>query len=252
MKKLILISFFLLIGILDTSAKKKKKGDKPVVVVLTFDDAVLSHFTVVAPILKKYGYDATFFVCEFPWKVPSDSLNYMKWNQIKELYKMGFEIGNHTHNHKSVAKMSPEMIRTEVGYIEDKCKEYGIPKPTSFAYPGNRADSIPQVVLKEMGYRFARVGGSKFYDPQSDKALLIPSYTMGSFKKLKDRAINALKLARPGDILVLTAHGVPDLAHPDYSTTPEDLITCLDYIKEHNFKVIAMRDLKRYVPKSKN
>jgi len=31
-------------------------------VVLTFDDAVKSHLTVVAPVLKKYGFGATFFV----------------------------------------------------------------------------------------------------------------------------------------------------------------------------------------------
>jgi len=34
------------------------------VVVLTFDDSPKSHITVVAPILKKYGFGATFFVTE--------------------------------------------------------------------------------------------------------------------------------------------------------------------------------------------
>ena len=31
-------------------------------VVLTFDDSVKSHYTVVRPILKKYGFGATFFI----------------------------------------------------------------------------------------------------------------------------------------------------------------------------------------------
>lgn len=35
-------------------------------VVFTFDDASLSHATFVVPILRKYGFGATFFICEFP------------------------------------------------------------------------------------------------------------------------------------------------------------------------------------------
>ena len=48
---------------------------KPVpdhLVVLTFDDAVSSHATFVAPLLKKYGFGGTFFICEFPPDFDSD------------------------------------------------------------------------------------------------------------------------------------------------------------------------------------
>jgi peptidoglycan/xylan/chitin deacetylase (PgdA/CDA1 family) len=34
------------------------------IVVLTFDDSVKSHFTVVRPILKQHGFGATFFITE--------------------------------------------------------------------------------------------------------------------------------------------------------------------------------------------
>ena len=33
-------------------------------VVLTFDDSVASHYSVVRPILKRYGFGATFFITE--------------------------------------------------------------------------------------------------------------------------------------------------------------------------------------------
>jgi peptidoglycan/xylan/chitin deacetylase (PgdA/CDA1 family) len=33
-------------------------------VVLTFDDSVASHYTVVRPLLKRYGFGATFFITE--------------------------------------------------------------------------------------------------------------------------------------------------------------------------------------------
>src|SRR5262245_45119360 len=59
-------------------------------IVLTFDDAVKSHLTFVAPILKELGFGATFFVTQ-RWM--SDSTNFLNWKEIAELHRMGFEIG---------------------------------------------------------------------------------------------------------------------------------------------------------------
>src|SRR4051794_15794875 len=65
--------------ILQSQILKRPIPDK--LVVLTFDDAVKSHYTNVAPILKSYGFGATFFVCEFPPDF-TDSNKYMNWQQI--------------------------------------------------------------------------------------------------------------------------------------------------------------------------
>src|ERR1044071_919862 len=66
------------------------------VVVLTFDDAVKSHRTFVAPLLKELGFGATFFVTH---KWMSDQANFMTWEEVGELHQMGFEIGNHSWTH---------------------------------------------------------------------------------------------------------------------------------------------------------
>ncbi|MGC4104282.1 sialate O-acetylesterase [Ferruginibacter sp.] len=227
--------------------QQKGKGKLQPVVALGFDDAEISQYTIVAPLLKKFGFDATFFVCEMPYKAPGDSVYYMKWPQIAALYKQGFEIGNHTGHHKNMTKMNREEMQKEISYIETKCKENGIPKPISFAYPGNRSDSLSQVVLKEMGYRFARAGGSQYYDPQKDPPLVIPSYTMGSTEKLGERTWTAIKNLQPGQILAFTIHGVPDIAHPDYTTSEQVFTEFLQYMKEHQYKVIAVRDLQQYI-----
>src|SRR5690348_15323007 len=65
-------------------------------VVLTFDDAVRSHYTTVAPLLERYGFGATFFVTEFPQPPFSDTTLYMTWPQMAELSRRGFEVANHT------------------------------------------------------------------------------------------------------------------------------------------------------------
>ena len=67
-------------------------------VVLTFDDAKASHYTVVRPLLKKYGFGATFFITEgFTFRTNKD--DYLTWEQIAALHRDGFEIGNHTRDH---------------------------------------------------------------------------------------------------------------------------------------------------------
>lgn len=224
----------------ETSTKGSKKKPK---VVLTFDDAEISHYTNVAGLLKKYGYDATFFVCEFPSRNPDEKKEYMNWSQIKELHKKGFEIGNHTGHHKNVTKLSPEEIDKEITFIEEKCAEFKIPKPISFAYPGNRYDTISQSILKKKGYKYARAGGSKLYNPATDSLLAIPSYTVISSDKHFEGATKALNNLKQDEVLVLTFHGVPDLIHPDYSTTVENLKEILQLIKEKEYEVVAMRNL---------
>jgi peptidoglycan/xylan/chitin deacetylase (PgdA/CDA1 family) len=223
--------------------QKPSKETKKPKVVLTFDDAEITHYTNVAPLLLKYGFDATFFVCDFPIKNPGEAKEYMNWNQIRDLHQKGFEIGNHTGHHKNLTKLSIEEIKKEVSYIDEKCKEFGIPKPISFAYPGNRHDTISQRVLKEMGYQFARAGGAQYYKVNQDSKLAIPSYTVISSDKYKERTMRTLRNLKGEDILVLTFHGVPDIIHPDYSTSIDFLKEILQYLKEKKIKVISMRNL---------
>jgi peptidoglycan/xylan/chitin deacetylase (PgdA/CDA1 family) len=230
----------------NTSARDEKSLKNAPIVVLGFDDAEISHYTVVAPLLKRFGFGATFFVCEMPWKQPADSMFYMNWNHISKLHKMGFEIGNHTGHHRNMTKLSRKEMQEEISFIEHKCKENKIPKPISFAYPGNRVDSLSQVVLSEMGYKYGRQGNSQYYDLKEDSRLAIPSYTMGSSEKLKDRTWSALKNLKQGQVLAFTIHGVPDVAHPDYTTSEEVFTAFLQYMKEKQFRVIAMRDLDKY------
>src|SRR5713101_8429066 len=65
-------------------------------VVLTFDDAVKSHRTFVAPLLKDLNFRATFFVTHL-WM--DDAANFMTWREIAEIHRLGFEIGNHAWTH---------------------------------------------------------------------------------------------------------------------------------------------------------
>ncbi|HEY5470325.1 MAG TPA: polysaccharide deacetylase family protein [Bacteroidales bacterium] len=213
-------------------------------VVLTFDDATASQYSIVAPLLKQFGFGATFFVCEFPTK-SADRSAYMNWQQIKELDKMGFEVANHTRSHAAVSKVPKAQFIDELNYIERKCDSMGIEKPSTFAYPGYNLSLPVMETLLEKGYKFARAGGSRAYDPMNDYPLLVPSWAMNATNK--EQIMAAFNEARNGRIVVLTIHGVPDVEHPWVNTPPELFKEYLQYLAEHHFKVISLRDLNNYI-----
>lgn len=67
--------------------------EKRPTVILTFDDAEISHYTKVAPMLLEFGYPATFFVCEFPLNKPEEKEQYMSWQQILAYIKWALKLG---------------------------------------------------------------------------------------------------------------------------------------------------------------
>lgn len=232
-------------------------------VVLTFDDSVKSHFTVVRPILKKYGFGATFFVTEgFDFK--TNKRHYMTWDEIAHLHRDGFEIGNHTRDHMVLTPYKPEkfkeqleQLEEQITAIDDRCRAFGIPKPTSFAYPGNGIAPEALTILRKLGIKFARRGGEPeypykegkgvAYEPVRDHPLLIPSagdarprWTLEDFRR-------AVEQARRGRVAVLQFHGVPDLAHPWVHTSIELFEEAMKHLAENGYTVIAMRDLEKYV-----
>ena len=227
------------------------------VVVLTFDDAVKSHYTYVAPLLKELGFGATFFI-SYRWM--NDTTNFMMWDQIGTLHKMGFEIGNHTWSHVDFS-LPENVARLEgdIGLVDLPMKWQEIPKPTSFAYPGNFFGPLTVKKLRRLGFKFARRGMQPevaygensvgpLYDPTIHHPLLIPSagdaypnWDFEHFKEVVDRAGD-------GKIAVLQFHGIPDNAHEWVTTDPELFVKCMEYLKKEDFEVIAMRDLEELIP----
>ena len=219
-------------------------------VVLTFDDSVASHATFVAPLLKKHGFGATFSITE-GFEFLQDKTHYLTWTQIKAMHEAGFEIGNHTRAHKGVNGQKPAEIAADLEHIERRCAEHGIPKPTTFSYPGYATSPAATVVLRERGYRFARAGGARVFDPAKDDPLTLPQAFDGKPDSTLAQFKAAIAQARDGKVAVITFHGVPDIRHPWVNTDPAKFEAYVAALKEAGCQVIAMRDLARYLPLSK-
>lgn len=225
-------------------------------VVLTFDDASRSHYTVARPLLQKHRFGATFFVTE-GWDFASNKKDYMTWEQIAQLHKDGFEIGNHTKDHLGLTEKTLRDLSAQLKGISDRCREHGIPKPTSFAFPGNAIHKAALAILKDHGIRFARRGGSPeyaykdgqgiAYEPNLDHPLLVPTTGDARPTWTLDNLKTAMAKAKHGRIAVLQFHGVPDTAHDWVTTKQESFETFLKYLADEKYTVIAMRDLAKYV-----
>ena len=226
------------------------------VVVLTFDDAKASHYTVVRPVLKKYGFGATFFITEgFTFRTNKNE--YLTWEQIAELHRDGFEIGNHTRDHMALSKANLPKVKEQVEAINAQCSAHGIPTPTSFAYPGNTIDPDAIPLLAELGFRFARRGGAPeyeydegrgvAYEPGRDHPLLLPSAGDARPFWTLDNLKRATSQATKGRIVILQFHGAPDLEHPWVHTPRERFEEYMKYLHDERFTVIALRDLAKYV-----
>jgi peptidoglycan/xylan/chitin deacetylase (PgdA/CDA1 family) len=229
-------------------------------VVLTFDDSSASHHAIARPVLKKYGFGATFFITE-GFTFTTNKRDYMTWEQIAELHRDGFEIGNHTRDHLGITAKNVSRLAEQLEVIAARCREHGIPTPVSFAWPGNKFDVAALPVLAQAGIRFARrggepevpyaVGGGVAFEPGEDHLLLVPTtgdarptWTLENLKK-------AVAQARGGRVAVLQFHGVPDGEHPWVNTPRERFEEYMAWLHAEGYTVIALRDLARFVDETR-
>jgi peptidoglycan/xylan/chitin deacetylase (PgdA/CDA1 family) len=252
-KNILVVAAILLMASLFVSCKQEVNSEK--VVVLTFDDAVKSHLTYVAPLLREKGFGATFFISR-EWM--DDSTNFLTWEEVARIHEMGFEIGNHAWVHAPM--YTPEVIgqmEKNLGRVDSALAAHGIPKPVCFAYTSNFYAPGTVEKIRELGYRFARRGmqpefpygkivQGPLFDPEVSNRLVIPTtadaypdWTLEHFKKVIARA-------EPGKAVILQFHGVPDEAHPWVHTDPELFKACMDYLEETGLPVIALKDLDQH------
>ena len=220
-------------------------------VVLTFDDACVSHATYVGPLLKKYGFGGTFYITEFA-QTFADKTLYMSWEQIKGLEAMGFEVGNHSLRHGYFGSSSVEECARQLRGIEEHCLAAQVAKPVTFCWPVYSVNKRFFATLSGEGYLFARGGHERPYRPTLDGPFDVPSFTVHD-KSLerKDSFAAAAEQATDGRAVVFCFHGVPDLEHPTVGVEPKRFEELMSYLKEHQYKVISMRDLAKYVDAKK-
>jgi len=131
---------------------------------ITFDDGYLDNFEVAAPILRKLGLPATFFVATgfigskfvpFWDKDLPLQPGWMSWDQLRTLAGQGFEFGCHTDTHIDMGSVDEQTVRMELERSRKKLKqELGV-SAELFAYPFGGKQHINErsrQVVQDLGF----------------------------------------------------------------------------------------------------
>lgn len=131
-------------------------SDKPLVV-LTFDDGFKNNLEFAAPILKRFGLPATFFV--IGGKLNDEDERFLTLDQVRQLQSgEGLSIGSHTFNHRSVGQIDADGLQEEIGVSKSYLEENLHHPIECFCYPyGTFNDFNDQSVevLKQHRYLLA-------------------------------------------------------------------------------------------------
>ncbi len=163
------------------NAKTKKALPKKSIII-TFDDGWETQYKNAFPLLKEFGFTATFFLITN--EIGHDKT--MTWEQAKELAKANMTIGSHTKSHPylnrlhDVARQEDEIVGSKK-IIEE---HLGIPI-TVFAYPYGAYNSSLATMAKEAGYIAARSAQKGIARTTDDLYTLKATTVTGNFARFK-------------------------------------------------------------------
>ncbi|WP_062105256.1 polysaccharide deacetylase family protein [Bacillus niameyensis] len=116
----------------------------PKVVLLTIDDAPDQYALEMAKTLKKLDASAIFFVNGHLIDTSE------KEKIIKEIYELGFEIGNHTYSHADLTTLSAKEQEKEILSVNEKIEVLTGERPKFFRAPfGKNTDVSKKIAENE-------------------------------------------------------------------------------------------------------
>ncbi len=127
-------------------------------VVLTIDDAFRSVYDVAHPMLSSYGFPYTVFVSADG--IDAGIVDYMTWEQMRELAEDGVAFANHGASHRSLID-PPDDTENDAWLTADiergmrRLREELEPLDGVFAYPYGEFNDQAIAALGSAGYGFA-------------------------------------------------------------------------------------------------
>lgn len=127
-------------------------------VCITFDDGFSDNLATAAPILKKYGYCATFFISlnylygKFEKKKYWEKWDYLNIGEINRLSAQGMEIGAHSCSHSTLTSLNEPVLRKEISESKKGLGNIIDNKIALFSYPYGIFNRKIKDIVKEEGY----------------------------------------------------------------------------------------------------
>lgn len=210
--------------------------------ILTFDDMRKTQFDIAYPVLKKFGFSATFFVMLFPEKRDADERYSMTASELKELSDAGFELGNHTAHHRNPPDESA--MDAELAAVEAHFAAHGFSRPVSFAYAGGPYNPAGAAAARKHACLCARTNEPGVYRPASCDLFHIPAYPVADkYPGIFERAFAAAEESDDSAV-VLIYHGLPDPYAPA-STEPDAFRAQMEFLHAHRCRCHSLAGFVR-------
>lgn len=123
-------------------------------VVITFDDGRENQYRHAFPVLKRYGFTATFFPFTHAM---NRNPRYLTWEQLREMQRAGMTIGSHAHLHPRMDKITdPAIMKRETAGSREILQQRLESGAEFFAYPFGAMSAQAEEALRAAGFRAAR------------------------------------------------------------------------------------------------
>lgn len=162
-------------------------------VAITFDDCYRDNL-FAARVLAEHRLPATFFIPTqfvgtdhvFEWDVGLKPMANLDWDDVREMQRLGHEIGSHTVSHPDMGQIGPAEARRELANSK-KTLEDVLRQPVRwFAYPyGARSNFRAEylALAREVGYEACFSAMRGFIDPGM-RGQILPREAMPYFRSL--------------------------------------------------------------------
>jgi len=142
-------------------------------IIITFDDGHESNYSRALPVLREFGFIATFFITT-DW---TGRPEYMSGRQLKELKKAGMSVQSHAKTHRFLDRLRPDEVALELKDSKRAIEDL-LGSPVSFiSFPGGRYNRGVIECARETGYR-AFFSSLPFSIKNYDDNFLIGRYAM--------------------------------------------------------------------------
>lgn len=211
-------------GISLPSSLFKEVGKKAII--LTFDDNWKAQYTYAEPILRKNGFNATFFIqCLGIEQGPG----YMTADMVRDLHAKRYDIESHSMTHPDLEHVDDRRLDYEIGTAKE-CIQDMVPglNITIYAPPYSTGRDNTTVLqrIKDAGYEFSRVGYGGSFDIQCNGWYVPENQTAGC--EMYEPGTKDLKFQSRWNIPVLDIDGIGREYNYSLQATQEAFVKLLD------------------------
>ena len=152
-------------------------------VCLTFDDGCETDLIAAAPLLREFGFRATFYVTAGFLGTPG----YLSEEQLRQLDSEGFEIACHSMTHAYLTDVSEAEVRREIVDAKTRIEQILGHAIEHFSCPGGRYDRRTLAMVRQAGFK--TLANSDFHANTSATS----AYELGRIAILRDLPIAAFE-----------------------------------------------------------